>query len=599
MVSSVRRSQGTPGGPGEVVLLWVCIGAVALVLGTTWCSAHLTHALAGGRAVPMNPFTLLFDLIAGHVAWTGAMTGFAAAILAIIFVLAVVVVMAVIRHHRRLARVDKAAGHMGRGRHIEALSAKAAGQKAHRLGVEGKPGLVIGRAISGGRVLYQDWETCSIDIAGPRTGKTSARVIPAIIAAPGAVVATSNKRDLVDGTRDLRAERGPVWVFDPQALVDEPVDWWWNPLSYVTDETRAQNLAGVFSAASVKAGARTDAYFDSAANNLLANFLLAAAVGGLPITQVYQWLSDSNDDTPAQLLDRHGYTLLAGAVRGVVGLSDKQRGGIYGGAVEKVSFLTNRQAVQWVTPPQHSSTRQFHPEEFVRTTGTLYSLSKEGHGSAGPLVTALTVAVCEAAEEYAKTCPGGRLSVPMVAVLDEAANVCRWPELPNLYSHYGSRGVNVMTFLQSWSQGVDVWGREGMQKLWSAANVKVYGGGVSEVDFLEQLSKLIGPYEHLKRSISRSTRERGSSSSLDFASDQILDVADLGALDRGRLIVLGAGAVPTLARSLPWFTGPDKKKIEASFAAHDGSQRHTATGNTQPTAGPVSGPSDGANPWLS
>lgn len=67
----------------------------------------------------------------------------------------------------------------------------------------------------------------------------------------------------------------------------------------------------------------------------------------------------------------------------------------------------------------------------MRSSGTLYSLSKEGRGSAGPLITALTVAVAEAAEDYAKTQPGGRLAVPMVAVLDEAANVCRWRELPN------------------------------------------------------------------------------------------------------------------------------------------------------------------------
>ena len=92
--------------------------------------------------------------------------------------------------------------------------------------------------------------------------------------------------------------------------------------------------------------------------------------------------------------------------------------------------------------------------------------------------------------------------MPLVVVLDEAANVCRWPELPNLYSHYGSRGIVLMTFLQSWSQGVDVWGRDGMRKLWSAATVKVYGGGVADADFLEDLSRLIGDYDepHVHRS---------------------------------------------------------------------------------------------------
>ncbi len=44
---------------------------------------------------------------------------------------------------------------------------------------------------------------------------------------------------------------------------------------------------------------------------------------------------------------------------------------------------------------------------------------------------------------------GGRLPVPLVMVLDEAANVCRIRELPDLYSHLGSRGVVVQTVLQS------------------------------------------------------------------------------------------------------------------------------------------------------
>lgn len=44
---------------------------------------------------------------------------------------------------------------------------------------------------------------------------------------------------------------------------------------------------------------------------------------------------------------------------------------------------------------------------------------------------------------------GGRLGTPLLGVLDEAANVCRWRELPNLYSLYGSRGIVLMTILQS------------------------------------------------------------------------------------------------------------------------------------------------------
>ncbi|MHA4948707.1 TraM recognition domain-containing protein [Micromonospora sp. SD19] len=60
--------------------------------------------------------------------------------------------------------------------------------------------------------------------------------------------------------------------------------------------------------------------------------------------------------------------------------------------------------------------------------------------------------------------------------------MCRLRQLPNLYSYYGAHGLPIITILQSYPQGVDVWGREGMRKLWSAANVRTYGGGVANPD---------------------------------------------------------------------------------------------------------------------
>ena len=85
---------------------------------------------------------------------------------------------------------------------------------------------------------------------------------------------------------------------------------------------------------------------------------------------------------------------------------------------------------------------RFETVKFVASGGTLHSLSKEGQDSADALVTALTAAV-ESAENLATPHPGGRLRTPMLVVLDEAANVCRWMNLPDLYSHFGSRGIPI------------------------------------------------------------------------------------------------------------------------------------------------------------
>lgn len=112
------------------------------------------------------------------------------------------------------------------------------------------------------------------------------------------------------------------------------------------------------------------------------------------------------------------------------------------------------------------------------------------------------MAVLTAAEKAAGRRGSGRLSPPMMAVLDEAANVVRWRELPDLYSHYGSRGIVVSSFFQSFTQGVEAFGKEGMWKLWSASNIRVAGSGLSEEDFLTFLSRLVGPQDVTKRTAS-------------------------------------------------------------------------------------------------
>ncbi|KZX22562.1 type IV secretory system conjugative DNA transfer family protein [Rathayibacter tanaceti] len=128
-------------------------------------------------------------------------------------------------------------------------------------------------------MLYASFEDMMLLIAGPRVGTSTSLVIPAIMAAPGAVVTTSNKRDVLDATRDVRAAKGHVWVFDPQRVAFEDATWWWNALSYVTDDTKAAKLATHFASGTPAMNAKTDAYFDGKGQELLSDLLLAAAAG--------------------------------------------------------------------------------------------------------------------------------------------------------------------------------------------------------------------------------------------------------------------------------------------------------------------------------
>jgi len=555
-----RRSQG-PSRHAETILLWGAIGGAVLIVGAVAVAVHVAVAIDHTHErLPANPVTLVLGLVRGSVRWpANASMVLIAAGIVVLFVGLLAGVVA-LRVRGRGSRVDRAARWMGAGRDLDRFSHQRAAKTAARLGVA-TPGLLLAQTVRGGRRLYAGWEDVIVMIAGPRTGKTVSHAIPTILAAPGGVL---------DATRDPRSMVGEVWVFDPQGVAGELATWWWNPLSYVIDEVKAARLADVFALATRDPGARTDAFFDPAGQDLIAALLLAAALEHRALTQVYLWLTRPNDDEPVKILEEYHVDELAASLQAVINAPEKQRGGIYGTAQQMCSFMTNRTAMRWVTPNPVPDRRQLDTHQFVASTQTLYSLSKEGKGSCAALVAALTIAVTEAGEELAKRSPHGRLAIPLIGVLDEAANVCRWRELPDLYSHYGSRGIVLSTILQSFAQGVEVWGKTGMEKLWSAATVKLYGGGVSEVEFLEQLSRLIGDFDLQSASVTHSPgRGGGRSTSVSVRRERILDVAELAALPSGRVIVLGSGARPTLARTLAWMDGPHADAVRQSITRHD------------------------------
>ena len=564
-MSSLDRKHKAGLG-GETALLVVLILALVGVPGSLYGLNTLGHQLEPRpEALPTGFWPRSLGNFTGTLPWRS--TEITLAIIAGVVLLALFVLYIVmsIRKGRKIVKHDRAAVKMASLKDVAPFTEKQVKAKAARFGVDA-PGVTIGRMVRGGNTLYASWEDTLLHIWGTRTGKTTTQAAPSIIEAPGPVIATSNKRDLSDLTRDIRAENGDVWIFDPQGVANEKPTWWWNPLSYVTDAERAIEMASNFALGSRSVGAKADAYFDTAGKDLLAGYLLAAAVSNRPISQVHSWLSHAEQKEASTLLLEAGWRKEADSMGSTMALPDKQREGVYGTARQMATCLKNEKIAPWVNPSGPNDPRpQFKPEEFIKGKHTLYALSKEGSGTAGPLVTSLTVATATAAEEYAATQPGGRLAVPMICVLDEAANVCRWENLPDLYSHYGSRGIVISTFLQSWSQGVDVWGESGMKKLFSTANVFTYGGNVKEEQFLKMLSELVGQYRYT--SVSTSRQKDSRSTSRQDSTDDILSVADLAAMPKGRAIMLGSGSRAVLLRTVPISERPYAHKVAAFEAA--------------------------------
>jgi type IV secretory pathway TraG/TraD family ATPase VirD4 len=222
----------------------------------------------------------------------------------------------------------------------------------------------------------------------------------------------------------------------------------------------------------------------------------------------------------------------------------------------------------WITPtgdvPRDGIV--FDPAWFARSTDTLYLLSREGIDGAGALVAALVLAVTDALVSHATNSPAGRLPVPFVGVLDEAANICRLRDLDSLYSHYGSRGICLVTVLQSWAQGADVWGPSGMEKLWSAANIGIYGGGVDDHQFCRRLSELIGTHNHAQQT--RTSTRDGVSRTRSHIERTTLTAAELRELPPGRAVCFASGTPAFLLAPRPWWNGPHADAIRTALDAH-------------------------------
>ncbi|MGB8996725.1 MAG: TraM recognition domain-containing protein, partial [Pseudonocardiaceae bacterium] len=461
-------------------------------------------------------------------------------------------------------------------------------------------GLRLGR-LHGHDVLASH-EDVVMEICGPRSNKTSALVVPAILGAPGPVITTSNKVDAYTLTVHGRTHVGRVFVLDPQGIARVEQDWWVNLLAAVTDMATATQLATHFIATVGGGSDRADPYFTPASSRLLAQHILAAATAPpdtRSLRDVRRWLATRAEE-PADLLDAASLVEVATSLRATMEAPPEQRGGLYETALTALGPLEVEAVARYVTPPAtwHGGApptkriTEFDPWQFFagytpsrspdgRPRDTLYLLTKEGAGTAAPVVAALVDRLLKTAAEIAAA-RGGRCEPPPRIVLDEAANICPIKDLPDLYSYFGSMSIPVITVLQSYQQGVAVWGQSGMHKLWSAATVKLIGAGVHDAEFCEQVSRLIGEHD-IPHDTTQSGRG-GGSVSRSTRRERIMTAADVAAMPKTQAVLMASGRRPALLELLPWYTEPDADTL-AEHAA-------TATEQVRQAAAAALGPNN-------
>jgi len=569
---------GRRAGAGELAAAWaipVLALLVAIATGALWAGAGLV-SVATGRGWPAVPLraSLLVDL-----ARSGGPTGLwpaldPTAVVAAALVLAGLLLAPAALLGRRLWRRRPAGAtrSLARRGDVASMLAGPAAAKARALRPSLAPrgrlhvhdaGLALGRLLPRGPVLTASWEDVALAVMAPRSGKTTALAVPATLAAPGPVALTSNKSDAWAATAALRAaDTGQrVWTFDPQQIARAQQLWYWDPLADLAGVEDAERLASHF--VLTVDDEHTRDIWGPAAAELLAALFLAGHLAGVDLAGAYGWLQSELDPTAVATLDQAGYPALARSLRASMEAP----------ARTAVRCLRDPQITAWTTPGPGLD--RFDPAAFAGSRQTLYLLSKDGGGSAAPLVAALTDRVLRCAVNAAED-RGGRLDPPLLAVLDEAANVCRIADLPQLYSHLGSRGILPLTILQSYAQGEAVWGRTGMRTLWSAATVKLLGAGLDEASFVEDVSRLVG--EHDVPADSWSHGDGRTTRTSSTRRERILPAAELRALPKGSALLLATGTRPALLSLLPWYDGPRAGAVASEVAtATAGISRRGAT----------------------
>jgi len=392
--------------------------------------------------------------------------------------------------------------------------------------------------------VWSSIEDVTLTFGGPRTGK-SGWLAGRVIDAPGAVLVTSTRTDLHALTAGLRARRGPVYVFNAVGLGDLPSTVTFDPLTGCADPvTAAERAADLLAAGAAVGGGGDRAFWDSQARRVLAALLHAAALGGLPMATVLEWVANPEGAARevTSLLRRSPQTSYVEAAEQFLTTNDRTRTSITATIMPALGWLTSPAACAAAT-----GGTPFDVAMLLRERGTVYLLGAED-GQTAPLVTALTAHIAREARRIAARAPGGRLDPPLTLALDEAALICPVP-LESWTADMGGRGVSIIAAFQSRAQVVARWGETGASVILNNSGSVMVFGGTKDRDDLAYWSALAGERDEPVVS----TDDHGKVTSRTVRKVAVLAPAQLANLPAGRVVVFRRGMPPAVGRvAMAW-----------------------------------------------
>jgi type IV secretion system protein VirD4 len=412
---------------------------------------------------------------------------------------------------------------------------------------------------TGGRWVTADREHAVLVLGPPRSGKTSAVVIPALLAHPGAAVSTSTKLDVMRATLPARAELGQAWLFDPggdqRELPTGVRRLSWSPVAAARDWDEALLIArAMASAASPGAGTSNESHWRERSTALLAPLLLAANLTAASIGEVLRWVLRHDLDAPGLILADADEPVAGDVLAGIARTDARERSSILSATAGVIAAYNSRGARRAAAEPN------FDPARFVAGTDTVY-VAAPAHRQAlsAPLVVGLLEQIRHAAyARHAREAGAG----PILLCLDELANIAPIHDLPALVSEAGGQGLHVLACLQDLSQARQRWGADASDGLLSLFQTKLILSGIADARTLENVSLALGEYDRrlVSHTIGRSQSEkllfpgpgtRSESVTYQTQRQRTLSPGEIARLPAGRGLLL-RGASWGLVRLAPW-----------------------------------------------
>jgi type IV secretion system protein VirD4 len=391
-------------------------------------------------------------------------------------------------------------------------------------------------------------------IAPTRSGKTTRVVMREAGEHVGPAVVLSNKTDVLAATAEVRAERGPVWVYAPMSDLRSlgMRGCCWTPLTGCGDWSGALAMAqwifdadpGAAAASDSSGGARF--YNREAVEALLPALLHAAALGGRGMADVLGWLRGGVDalDVPRELLDCHGAEHAALALAGVQALDERPRSLLTMSAAQLIGAYRHPEV-------QAADRHGFDPDRLLDEGGTLYLIAPEGHQELlAPIFGGLLGELLRMCERRAQHVRDPRV-LPLLKILaDEAAHLAPLAQLPMLLSVSAGWGARWCLVFQSIAQ---IRHRYGVQADAVLGNTlcKLAMGPIHDRATRDELVALLG--DELVEQTSR-TDSAGSRSSVT-RHEQVrpkITAEQLAMLGEGEAIAIHGRDLPAVVQLPVW-----------------------------------------------